>query len=234
MKPTKANAFPWAIPAVRRLGTLQFHPEVTFFVGENGSGKSTLLEGIADAAGFAAQGGSKHFATFSQQNWSELGGALALTRNVIRERDGFFLRAESFFNVAGQIEEMAKIDPRAYEPYGGMSPHERSHGEAFLMLMTTRFLGHGLYILDEPEAALSPSRQLSFLAAMNDLAEKRSSQFIIATHAPIIMSYPRALIYLLSEHGIRPIPYEETEHFQLVRDFLNDRETYFRHLFSSD
>jgi predicted ATPase len=226
--------FPWSIPAIRNLGTLQFHPKVTYLVGENGTGKSTLLEGIADVAGFPAQGGSKHFASFSEPNWSQLGSALQLIRNATRERDGFFLRAEAFFNVSNQIEEMWRVDPKAYAPYGGISPHERSHGEAFLMLMSTRFVGRGLYILDEPEAALSPSRQLSFLAALHNLVAKRASQFLIATHGPILMAYPDSFIYLMTDKGIGRVAYEETEHFQLVRDFLNDRETYFKHLFSDE
>jgi predicted ATPase len=230
---TGANEeFPWSVPAIRSLGTLRFDPKVTFLVGENGSGKSTLLEAIADVAGFPEQGGGKQFRTADGRSWSSLATSLKLIREPLRERDGVFLRAESFFNVASAIEEMARGPYGTLEPYGGISPHERSHGEAFLMLMQTRFVGNGLYILDEPEAAVSAMRQLAFLAVMRDLVEDRASQFIIASHSPILMSYPGALIYLLGEHGIQKIDYEETEHFQTTRDFLNNRELYFRHLFA--
>jgi predicted ATPase len=227
----KRGEFPFTLAAVNRLGTLRLHPKVTFLVGENGSGKSTLLEGIADIAGFPQRGGSKHFATLSEGGWSDLGPHLQLVRNAVRERDSFFLRAESFFDVSDQIEELAKGPGGTLEPYGGKSPHLRSHGEAFMMLMTTRFVGRGLYILDEPEAALSPTRQLAFLVALHDLVARRSSQFLIATHSPILMSYPGAFIYLLNEQGIKRVRYEDTEHYQLFRDFLNDRQTYLNYLF---
>jgi predicted ATPase len=225
----RSQDFPLSIPAVRKLGTLKLDPRATFLIGENGSGKSTLLEGIADVAGFAKEGGSKHFATPSAPHWSDLGPHLDLVRNAGRERDAFFLRSESFYNTSTRIEEFGDL-----KPYGDISPHERSHGEAFLMLMTIRFVGRGLYLLDEPEAALSPTRQLAFLRAMYDLIEGKSSQFIIATHSPVLMSYPRATIYLLDGNGIKQVKYESTDHFQLMRDFLNDRDRYFEYLFSDE
>jgi predicted ATPase len=225
--------FPWSVPAIRNLRTLRFDPKVTFLVGENGSGKSTLLEAIADVAGFPEQGGGKQFRNASEDHWSPLAPALKLIREPRHERDGFFLRAESFFNVSTRIEEMQKLTGDAFTPYGGVSPNDRSHGEAFLLaVMQTRFIGNGLYILDEPEAAISAMRQLAFLTSMHELIEDRASQFIIASHSPILMSYPGALIYLLSDQGIRRVDYEETEHFRTTRDFLNNRELYFRHLFT--
>jgi predicted ATPase len=226
--------FPWCLPAIRKLGVLEFHPRVTYLVGDNGTGKSTLLEGIAEVAGFPMHGGSKYFAKFSERIWSDLGRSLKLVRNAERERDSFYLRAESFFDVSYQIEELAKGFGGTLAPYGGISPHQRSHGEAFMMLMSTRFVGRGLYLLDEPEAALSPTRQLAFLAALHRLATIRRSQFVIATHSPILMAYPDADMHLLSEDGIRRVKYEKTEHFQLYRDFLNDRESYFKFLFEDD
>jgi predicted ATPase len=232
-KDAMPEAFPWSLPVLHGFKTVSLDPHVSFLVGENGIGKSTLLEAIAEAAGFAAQGGSK-FMRQSADTWSALGSHLKLVRNVHRETDGFFLRAEAFYNVATRIDEIARDDRRIYASYGGRSPHEQSHGESFLNLLNHRMTGSGLYILDEPEAALSPSRQLAFLRILDLHVRERDSQFIIATHSPIIMAYPDATIFALSETGIRKTRYEETEHFLLTRDFLNDRELYFRHLFSDD
>ncbi len=225
--PSGRKDFPFNIPALKSLGLLDLHPKVTFFVGENGSGKSTLLEGIAQAAGFDQEGGSKNFNNLERQYWSELGSCMRLGRPGRPETDGFFLRAESFFNVATRIEELGI--PLKY--YGGKSPHEQSHGESFLALAANRFAGEGLYLLDEPEAALSPARQLSFLRIMHLLIEGMNSQFIISTHSPILMAYPDAWIYHFSEDGLRRIEYEETEHFRLTRDFLNNREAFLHRLF---
>ena len=220
------DRYPFSIPAVRGLGLLRFHPGVTFLVGENGSGKSTLIEAIAVAAGFNAEGGSKNFQFSTRSSESELWKALELGRGVRREKDGFFLRAESYFNVATQLEELGV--PLKY--YGGKSPHEQSHGESFLALATHRFAGEGLYILDEPEAALSPGRQLALLRIIHLLVAGRGSQFVIATHSPILMAYPEALLYHLHPDGIATIAYEETEHYRITRDFLNQREAYLHHL----
>ena len=225
------DAYPFAIPAVRALTTLQLHPRVTFLVGENGSGKSTLVEAIAVAAGFNAEGGSKNFNFATRRSESSLHTVLRLSRNARRERDGFFLRAESYFNVATNLEELGlDLSPA----YGGKSPHEESHGESFLTLMATRLRGHGLYIFDEPEAALSPARQLSLLKIIDTLVRKKQSQLIIATHSPILMAYPDATIYRLDGDGIAPIAYEDSEHFRITRDFLADRKRFFRHLFTDE
>jgi predicted ATPase len=222
------SRYPFSIPAVRALETLDLHPKVTFLVGENGSGKSTLIEAIAVAAGFNAEGGSKNFNFATRRSESKLHDALQIKRGVRREKDGFFLRAESLYNVATNIEDLG---PDLVHSYGGRSLHEQSHGESFLALAQHRFRGEGFYVLDEPEAALSPSRQLALLQVIHDLVQKRRSQFLIATHSPILMAYPEATIYHLSEKGLAPIPYEQTEHFQITRDFLNHRETYLHHLF---
>ena len=219
------SAFPFTLPAVKQLDGLELAP-VTYFVGENGSGKSTILEAIAVAAGYNAEGGSKNFRFATRASESILHRALRLSRTR-REKTGFFLRAESFFNVATQIEE---LDPALLASYGGKSLHEQSHGESFLSLVKHRFGPDGLYILDEPEAALSPSRQLALLRRMHDLVED-GSQLIVATHAPIVMAYPGATIYLLDARGITKVAYEETEHVSLTRDFLQDRERYLARLF---
>ena len=223
------DRYPFAIPAVRALEELELDPKVTFFVGENGSGKSTLLEAIAIAVGFNAEGGSKNFAFANRPSESDLSKHLRVARSARRERDGFFLRAESFFNAATYIDGTAGT-----AAYGGKSLHEQSHGESFLALAQHRFRGNGLYLLDEPEAALSPARQLSFLTIMHELAHGSGSQLIIATHSPILLAYPAARIYHFGPDGIRTVSYEDTEHFQLTRDFLNGRDRYFKHLFRAE
>ena len=218
--------YPFSIPAVHSLHELKLDAQVTFFVGDNGSGKSTLVEAIAVAAGFNAEGGSRNFNFHTRRSESELHKFIRLVRGVRRPRDGYFLRAESFFNVATVVDQLGVTDT-----HGGTSLHEQSHGESFLALASHRFGDHGLYVLDEPEAALSPQRQLTLLAIIHQLTAQ-GTQFIIATHSPILMAYPNALLYQLGPEGIDLIAYEETEHYQITRDFLNDRERYFRHLFS--
>jgi predicted ATPase len=224
--------YPFNIPAVAKLGTLKLNPRITILVGENGSGKSTLIEAIAVAAGFNAEGGSKNFFFSTRASHSNLHDCLQIARGPYRETDGFFLRAESLFNVATQIDVLNRDGAPLLPAYGGTSLHEQSHGESFIALIGNRFRGNGLYILDEPEAALSPSRQLMLLSLMDILVQQKRSQFLIATHSPIIMAYPGATIYLLDQEGIRRVEYEETEHFRITRDFLNGREAIFRHLFS--
>lgn len=224
------NRYPFTIPAVRDIETLDLHPKVTYFVGENGSGKSTIVEGIAVAAGFNAEGGTKNFNFHTRRSESDLSDALQLRRGVRRETDGFFLRAESLYNVGTEIEELERVDPGIIAAYGGKSLHEQSHGESFLALMKNRWQKPGLFILDEPESALSPQRQLSLLRLIHDHVKEKRSQFIISTHSPILMAYPDARIYHLSQDGIRHISYEQTEHYRITRDFLEHREAYLRHL----
>ena len=218
------DRYPFSLAAVRPLENLEFHPAVTFFIGENGSGKSTLLEAIAVACGFNAEGGSKNFRFATRDSHSELHRFLRISKGFPRPRDGFFLRAESFFNVATEIEKL-DAEPGAGPPigpsYGERKLHEQSHGESFLALLLNRFRGEGIYFLDEPEAALSPSRQLSVLTRIHDLVVQKS-QFIIATHSPILMAYPDAYIYSFSQKGIERVAYTDTEHYRVTRDFLSN------------
>lgn len=222
--------YPFSLPAIRSLDRIDLHPNVTYFVGENGSGKSTLLEAIAVSLGFNAEGGSRNFRFGTRASHSELHEYLRIAKGVRRPRDGFFLRAESFFNVATEIEAL-DAEPSLGRPviqaYGGRSLHEQSHGESFLTLLTERFGGQGIYILDEPEAALSPQRQLAVLSRIHDLVLDES-QFIIATHSPILMAYPQSTIYLCSQAGLAQVAYEDTEHFQVTRDFLANPERMLR------
>jgi predicted ATPase len=216
--------YPYNIPAVRELHGLKFHPDVTFIVGENGCGKSTLLEAIAVAWGFNPEGGTINFRFSTRASHSDLHIYLRLMKSFRKPRDGFFLRAESFFNVASDIDQLdaaSALGPPIINSYGGRSLHEQSHGESFLALLLHRFGGNGLYVLDEPEAALSPTRQLSVLCRIHELVLKQS-QFIIATHSPILMAYPGAKIILLSESGFREVRYEDTEHYSITKDFLNN------------
>jgi predicted ATPase len=223
-----STGYPWDIPAVKALDRLDFHRDVTFIVGENGCGKSTLLEALAVAWGFNAEGGSKSFNFSTRASHSDLYQHLRLAKSFRRPRDGFFLRAESFFNVATQIDGLDVVGA-----YGGRSLHEQSHGESFLALLTTRFRGQGLYILDEPEAALSPTRQLAVLRRMHQLVRDHS-QFIVATHSPILMAYPKAKILRLDESGYAPVRYEETEHYAVTREFLGDHTRMLDRLLADD
>ena len=217
--------YPFNIPAIRGLETLEFHPQVTFFVGENGSGKSTLVEAVAVAAGFNAEGGSRNFNFATRRSESALHKHLRLARGTRRPKTGYFLRAESFFNVATEIENNAD----AMAGHGGIHHHELSHGEAFLALVQKRFWANGLYVLDEPEAALSPQRQLALLRSIHDLVGD-ACQFIISTHSPLLLAYPNARIFHLSKDGMTEVAYEQTEHYALTRDFLLNREAYLRRL----
>ena len=223
------EAYPFNLPAVRYLDELVFHPKVTFLVGENGSGKSTLIEALALAWGFNAEGGSRNFNFATRASHSPLHRFIRPIRSARKAADGYFLRAESFFNVATQVDEMGDLLPA----YGGVSLHEQSHGESFFALLEHRFRGRGLYIMDEPEAALSPSRQLSFLVRMHELIGARS-QFIIATHSPIILGYPDALIYQATSHGLEPVAYEDTDHYGVTKSFLNRREAMLQTLLGDD
>lgn len=221
------------IPAIKNTDRLALHPKATFFVGENGTGKSTLLEAIAIADGFNPEGGTRNFDFASRESHADLYKWIRLGRGIRGKRrsDGFFFRAETFYNVATEIERL-QFDPNK-SPYGPVSYHEQSHGESLLNLFVNRLRGYGLYLLDEPEAALSPQRQLSFLAAMHDLI-KREAQFVIATHSPIIMAYPGALIYEFSSDGLRTVNYHETEHYRVTSAFLSRPARVLHHLFEED
>jgi predicted ATPase len=205
-----SSGYPFSIPAVRGMNALSFHPDVTFFIGENGAGKSTVLEAIAVAMGLPAEGGSRNVHR-QQQEVSPLQRHLRLSKGYKAPRWSYFLRAESAFNV---ISYMDSVGDRK-QP----SLHERSHGEAFMDLLLD-LRADGFYLLDEPEAALSPNRQLAALSAIDQLV-KRGSQFIIATHSPILLAYPNARILLFDQGGISQVAYEDTEHYAVTRDFLN-------------
>lgn len=225
-RPGDAALFPFSLPAVAALDALDFHPGVTVLIGENGSGKSTILEALAISLGFNAEGGSRHMAFNTRASHSVLHEHIRVAKGMRRPKTGYFLRAESFFNVATHIDDL-DAEPASAPPiidaYGGVSLHEQSHGESFMALMLHRFSGQGLYILDEPEAALSPQRQLAALKRMHDLVAE-GAQFIVATHSPILMGYPDAWIYECSARGLQRVDYDDTEHVQISRRFLNDRQ----------
>ena len=227
------------LPVVKHLhdmGELPLHRRVTFFVGENGVGKSTLMEAIAVAMGFNPEGGTVNFSFSTADSHSELYRYLTVCRGVKPHKDGFFLRAESFYNVATDIDRMDADSvgavlrpPHVIDSYGGVSLHRQSHGESFLALVESRFGGNGLYLLDEPEAALSPSRLLRLICNIDELV-KKDSQFIISTHSPILMAFPGAEVFELSENGINSVPYQETEHFRITKQFINAPEKMFQYL----
>ena len=221
------DRYPFAIPAIRAITTLELDPHVTLFAGENGSGKSTLVEAIAVAAGFNAEGGSRNMSMSTRPSHSELHEALRLVQDTRPLRDGWFLRAESFYNLATHVEELG------VSGYGDVPLHEQSHGESFLSLALHRFFGRGLYILDEPEAALSVQGQLALMRRMHELIED-GSQFLISTHSPILLGYPGARIYVLSEAGLEQSRYEDTEQYDLTRSFLGDRDRFLHYLFADD
>ena len=234
--PLPGNSYLSALPAVGAIGDrehrLRFTAPVTFLVGENGTGKSTIMEALAVACGFNAEGGTRNFSFSTEDTHSELCQYLTVSRRGY-PMDGFFLRAESFYNAASYIDRLDRepgLGGRVIDSYGGKSLHHQSHGESFLALVQNRFGGHGLYLLDEPEAALSPSRQLTLLCLMHQLVEE-NSQFVVATHSPILMAYPGAQILFLDEEGIRPIDYKETEHYQLTKVFLENPERMIKRLF---
>lgn len=220
-----------AVKALKKMKSLPLSKRVTIFVGENGTGKSTLIEAIAVSYGFNPEGGTKNFNFSTNASHSNLWEHLTLSKSRFA-KDGFFLRAESFFNVASNIDEMDStpyVGSRVIDSYGGVSLHKQSHGESFLALVQNRFGRNGLYILDEPESALSPMKLLTLIAEMDSLV-KRDSQFIIATHSPILMAFPDAEIFELSQEGIKRMAYRETQHYQITRRFLENPEKMLRYL----
>lgn len=217
------DSYPFSLNAIKHLGSLPLHHSVTFIIGENGSGKSTLLEAMAVAWGFNAEGGSQHFNFSTKSSHSPLHDYVQLSRGYKKPKNGYFLRAESFYNVASEIETLDEQPGgnKIINSYGGVSLHAQSHGESFMALLMHRFSGDGFYILDEPESALSPLRQMSALVRIHQLVQS-GAQFVISTHSPILMAYPDAWIYSLDGDGIKRVAYEETEHYQVTRDFLNN------------
>lgn len=227
------HQFPFSLPIFQSFSSLIFHPNVTYIVGENGTGKSTLLEGIAVALGFNPEGGTLNFRFSTYDSHSNLHEYLRIVKGVHKPKDSFFFRSETYYNVASHIEHLDKepsLGGKIIDSYGGKSLHEQSHGESFFATFKERFQGNGLYILDEPEAALSPLRQLSMLVRINELVHQ-NSQFIISTHSPILMAYPHAKVIQLNDEGMHEVRLEETQHFHIMKQFFEDRERLFHHLF---
>lgn len=226
------NSYPYNVPAISHLESLEIDRDVIFIAGENGTGKSTFLEALAYKCGFTAGGGGRAVDLGLSDASLKLASVMTLAWRQ-KNKQGFFLRAETFFDFAKYIDELARDNgmEEVYKPYGGKSLNEQSHGEAFLALFANRFGKRGLFILDEPEAALSPQRQLAFLRIIYDLVKDGKAQFIIASHSPILMAYPGATIYSCEEDGLKRIEYEETEHYRLTKAFLDNRGRFFKHLF---
>lgn len=232
------NAYPFSVPTIRSLAEITIKKQVCFFVGENGTGKSTLLESIATYAGYGKEGGSKNiqYKTTSyhhNQPTTDLANVLRLSWSR-KLTNGYFLRAESFFNIATYLDDLDREDGSALFSYGDKSLHEQSHGESFLSLFQHRFSRNGFYLLDEPEAALSPQRQLSFLIVLDEILKNcKESQFIIATHSPIILAYPNAQILSFNNSKIQETTYEETEVYKVTSSFLSNPKAYLHHLLAS-
>ncbi len=222
------NEYPYNIPCLKELDILEFHSPVTFLIGENGSGKSTLIEALALSMGMNGEGGTNNFNFSTKNTVSSLHQYIKVIKTPDLPQTKFFLRAESFYNFATRVDELEKDSGRMLEYYGGKSLHEQSHGESFMAVMKNRFGKNGLYILDEPEAALSPTRQMSLLILMKQLIDE-GSQFIIATHSPILLAYPDAEIYNV-EQEFQKCKYEDTEYYQLYKLFINDKERILREL----
>ncbi len=221
------DKYPFSLPIVKYFEDIDLNPSVTFIVGENGSGKSTLLEAIAVSLGFNPEGGTRNFGFNTRESHSDLYKYLRIAKGIKRPKTGFFLRAESFFNVATEIEQLDEDPwggPPIIDSYGGVSLHEQSHGESFFSLMRNRFGSKGLYILDEPEAALSPNKQMAMITLMNDLI-KKGSQFIISTHSPILLSYPKSTIYEIRDKGLERVDYEDTDTFAITKQYLNNYQS---------
>jgi predicted ATPase len=230
LKPKKERkAYPYNIKAIRNLTELEFTNPITFIIGENGTGKSTLVEAIAINAGFNPEGGSRNFNFETMSSHSALFDDLKITRTAWRNKDSYFLRAESFYNVASEVSRLYGDSGYYLERAYGHSLHHCSHGESFMALLHNRFWGEGLYILDEPESALSLSRQMNMMVRFKELLAQKS-QFIIATHSPILLAYPEAEIWQLGEKGIHKVAYEDTEQYRLTKFFLNNPERILKEL----
>jgi len=227
------SAYPFSLDIIKNLKEIRFPTQVTFIVGENGSGKSTILEAMASKVGFGKEGGSKHinFNTSDAEHASQtdkLASAFGMSWRM-KPMDGYFFRAESFFNVASYIDTMGA---KGQIPYGGKSLHHQSHGEGFLSFFNNRVGDGGFYIFDEPEAALSPQRQLALLGIIHDACKNPLSQFVIATHSPILLAYPGATIYSCDGKRLERIEYRDTKHYEITKGFLDNPQQYMRHLFS--
>lgn len=221
------TVYPFSIPALKGLRRLDFTSNITFFVGENGSGKSTILEAIAYQCGFHTAGGGRNNLYEVDAAHSALGEHIRLSW-LPKITNGFFLRAETFYHFASHLDTI----PESLAHYGGRSLHRQSHGEAFLSLFTHRFGKKGIYLLDEPEAALSPARQLHLLRIIKEL--ERDAQFVIATHSPILLGYPGAQILDFDAQPVSEIRYEDTMHYLVTRRFLENRKKVLAELFDGE
>lgn len=237
---TDEAVFPFTLDIIKNLSDITFPNQVTFFIGENGTGKSTILEAIATKAGFGKEGGSRNINFITTED-KHVSGTERLSEKMLlswrkKPRDGYFFRAESFFNLANHIDYIAREGGQSaaatYASYGGKSLHEQSHGESFLAFFKNRLGTGGFYIFDEPEAALSPQRQLALMRVIHDLCKNKETQFIIATHSPILLAYPGATIYSCNGTHLKTVEYNETEHVQITKDFLNNPNTFLKHLFA--
>ena len=222
--------YPYDIPAVRDVESITFNSPVTFFVGENGSGKSTILEAIAVTAGFNAEGGTKNYNFSTENSTSELANTLTLVRGARREKSGFFLRAESFYTTANYTEKgtFPLDDTPVPLFFDGKPMHQQSHGEAFMAIVKN--FQPGLFLFDEPESALSPQRLLQLMVRIHALV-RQGSQCIIATHSPILLAYPGAQIYEFTRLGVQATRFNELDHVNLTRDFLNSPGSFLKELF---
>lgn len=227
------NSYLRDISSIQQIHELSFNKNITFFSGENGSGKSTLLEAIAVAYGFNAEGGTINYRFSTYESHSELYEAVTVIKGSRKPRNNYFLRAESFYNVASKAEEYRDGDCKEiyYSKYGGKSLHQQSHGESFLNLIQGNFSSNGIYIMDEPEAALSPQRQLTLLREIYELSQN-GSQFIIASHSPILLGIPEAEILSFNTEGVQVCDYLQTESYQLTEMFINNRQYFLNHLLS--
>ena len=222
--------YPFSLNIIKNLKEIEFPQQVTFFVGENGTGKSTILEAIANKAGFGAEGGSKNinFKTSEEKVYSgtqKLADQFTLSWRS-KPKNGYFFKAESFYNIANYIDYSG-----VFTSYGGKSLHEQSHGESFLSFFNNRLGNNGFFIFDEPEAALSPQRQLTLMNIIHTICKNPNSQFLIATHSPILLAYPNSTIYSCDSDNLATIEYRDTTHYQITKHFLDDPDRYLHHLF---
>jgi predicted ATPase len=229
--PSVDDSYPFNLPIVRNLKTLEFSKSVTYIVGENGSGKSTLLEAIATLLGLNAEGGSRNFNFRTQETHSSLYKELRAVRADLNYKNAFFFRAESFYNVASEVDRIANDDRHMLDSYGGISLHEQSHGESFMALFTNRLRNKGLYIFDEPEAALSYTNQLRFLVWMKD-AISEGSQIIISTHSPVILAYPDAEIYVAEDGILNKSSYNDCYIYRDMLSFVMNKDLVLKELLS--